>query len=218
MEEKNATKISLSTFFLIIAIIVIIVMGIFIYKLNNDKAAEIQKSTELQSQVNSLNKTISDLQEKINNGLKTTNDLQEKIDNISNIINTNEKKEDDNTQQNTSVSYIVLEVEDTEALDLEYKNKKITDKQLIDSLMKIIDSATPYKEKGFIGDFGDIPPCAIIYLDNGEKYTIAAGDDIRDDGEIVNLMTKWYSDDGSNKSLYKVDTKLGEYIETLFNN
>ena len=55
MKEKNFTKISLSTFFLILAIIAIIVMGIFIYKLNNDKTAEIQKSTELQTQVNSLN-------------------------------------------------------------------------------------------------------------------------------------------------------------------
>ena len=40
-------------------------MGIFIYNLNNDKTAEIQKSTELQSQVNSLNGTVSDLQRKI---------------------------------------------------------------------------------------------------------------------------------------------------------
>lgn len=73
MEEKNVTKISLSTFFLILAIIAIIVMGIFIYKLNNDKTAEIQKSTELQSQVNSLNGTVSDLQEKINKVSETIN-------------------------------------------------------------------------------------------------------------------------------------------------
>ena len=73
MEEKNVTKISLSTFFLILAIIAIIVMGIFIYKLNNDKTAEIQKSTELQSQVNSLNSTVNDLQGKINNISETIN-------------------------------------------------------------------------------------------------------------------------------------------------
>ena len=73
MEEKNVTKISLSTFFLILAIIAIIVMGIFIYKLNNDKTAEIQKSTELQSQVNNLNGTVSDLQEKINKVSETIN-------------------------------------------------------------------------------------------------------------------------------------------------
>ena len=40
-------------------------MGIFIYKLNNDKKAEIQKSTELQTQVDSLKGSLSDLQEKI---------------------------------------------------------------------------------------------------------------------------------------------------------
>lgn len=51
MEEKKSTKISLSTFFLILAIIAIVVMGIFIYKLNNDKTIEIQKSAELQSLV-----------------------------------------------------------------------------------------------------------------------------------------------------------------------
>ncbi len=59
MEEKNVTKISLSTFLLIIAIIAIIVMGVIIYKLNNERTMEIQKSTELQSQVNSLNGTIN---------------------------------------------------------------------------------------------------------------------------------------------------------------
>ncbi len=75
MEEKNATKISLSTFFLILAIIAIIVMGVFIYKLNNDKTKEVQKSTELQSQVNILNETVSN--------------LQGKIDTISNTINSN---------------------------------------------------------------------------------------------------------------------------------
>ena len=73
MEEKNVTKISLSIFFLILAIIAIIVMGIFLNKLNNDKTAEIQKSAELQAQVNSLNETVNDLQEKINNTLETIN-------------------------------------------------------------------------------------------------------------------------------------------------
>ena len=39
MEEKKALKISLSTFFLILAIIVICVMVYYIYKLNNEKIA-----------------------------------------------------------------------------------------------------------------------------------------------------------------------------------
>lgn len=86
MEEKNVTKISLSTFFLILAIIIIIVMGIFIYKLNNDKTTEIKKVTELQSQVSSFN------------------NLQEKTDNISNISQNKMAEEKQDTKANTQVN------------------------------------------------------------------------------------------------------------------
>ena len=100
MEEKNVTKISLSTFFLILAIIAIIVMGIFIYKLNNDKTTEIQKSTELQAQVNSLNGTVSDLQGKIDNISKTIN--SNNSTNTENKTNTsNNSMIKDNTANNT---------------------------------------------------------------------------------------------------------------------
>lgn len=73
MEEKKVTKISLSTFFLILAIIVIIVMGIFMYKLYNEKTIETEKSAELQTQVNNLNETVNNLQGKINNISETIN-------------------------------------------------------------------------------------------------------------------------------------------------
>ena len=73
MEEKNVTKISLLRFFLVLAIIV---MGIFIYKLNDDKSAEIQKSQKLQAE-------ITDLKENVN-------DLKGEIDTISNTRNSNE--------------------------------------------------------------------------------------------------------------------------------
>mgnify|MGYP004672870429 CR=1 FL=1 len=66
--EKNVIKISFSTFFLILAVIAIVIMGVFMYKISKDKSAEQQKSNELQSQVNNL---------------------QEKIDQISNTINSN---------------------------------------------------------------------------------------------------------------------------------
>ncbi len=87
MEEKKITKISLSTFLLILAIIAIIVMGIFIYKLHNDKTNEIKKSTELQTQVNNLNNTINDLQGKINTISKTinSNNSNDNLENTSNI-------------------------------------------------------------------------------------------------------------------------------------
>lgn len=91
MEEKNVAKISLSTLFLILAIIVIVIMGVFIYKLNNDKIAEVQKSTELQAQVNNLNETVSQ--------------LQGKIDSISNTINSNKDTENSTSE---SIKYVEL--------------------------------------------------------------------------------------------------------------
>lgn len=92
MEEKKVTKISLSTFFLILAIIVIIVIGIFMLKLYNEKTEETKKSSELQTQVNNLNGTVSD--------------LQEKIDNISETINFNNSTENTTTaNNNNSISF-----------------------------------------------------------------------------------------------------------------
>lgn len=44
MEEKKVTKISLSTFFLIISLVVIIVMGIFMYKFYNEKTDNISET------------------------------------------------------------------------------------------------------------------------------------------------------------------------------
>lgn len=105
MEEKKVTKISLSTFLLILAIIVIILMGIFMYRLYNEKTIEIEKSSELQTQVNSLNETI--------------NNLQGKIDAISSTINSNNSTENlttTNQKNDTSTS--------TTALDKKYENSE----------------------------------------------------------------------------------------------
>lgn len=74
MEEKASTKISLSTFLLVIATIAIVIMGVFIYKLNNEKTIETQKPADLQTQVSSLNSTVNNLQSKINTISETVND------------------------------------------------------------------------------------------------------------------------------------------------
>ena len=77
MEGKDTTKISVSTLLLLIAIIVIAVMGCFIYKLNKDKVAQTQRANELQTQLSSLDGTVSN--------------LQGKMDAISEIINDDSK-------------------------------------------------------------------------------------------------------------------------------
>lgn len=57
MEEKNVIKISLSTFFLIIAIIAICVMGYFIYQLNNEKTTATEQISNLNNQINDMKNT-----------------------------------------------------------------------------------------------------------------------------------------------------------------
>lgn len=197
MEEKKSLKISLSTFLLFLALIVIIAMAYYIY---TEKVH--------------YNKEIADLEANAINMQNTIDNLQGKIDSISNTISNN-KEEISNTD---NVSYIIIAVEDTSADELSSKMKIITDENEIKSLMNIINSAKEYKATSDIPDFGDMPPSVEVYLANGEKYTIIAGDNINDDGNVVNLMTKWYKQDGSDKTLFKVDTKLAEYIEKLYKN
>lgn len=209
----------------IIVIVIILIIGgyVIVNKQRHDNDLKISNKNTIEEIAN-----LKEPDENISNNIeynKPYSNLEDIVDNSqgkSNTINTSETNINNNNTNSSSVSYIILELEDIEAEErkqqgLEYKNKKITNKQKIDSLMKIIDSATSYTEKNFIADFGDCPPCAKIYLSNGEIYTVAAGDQINDNGETVNLMTKWYSEDESDKTLYKVNTKLGEYIEELFN-
>lgn len=84
MEERKVIKINLQTFFLILAIVVIIVMGIFIYKIYNEKTLETKKSAELQTQINNL---------------------KGKIDNISETINSNSSIENSNTNNNSNIAF-----------------------------------------------------------------------------------------------------------------
>ena len=92
MEKKDAVKISLSTFFLILAIVVIVIMAYFIYKLNNDKQLANNKVTELNNQVGGLESTV--------------NDLKGTISDISNTISksnsSNETKSNKGTQTNSN--------------------------------------------------------------------------------------------------------------------
>ena len=81
MEEKSKKKLGLLTVLLFLAIIVIIIMGIFMNKIQNEKVEESKKAAELQTQVDNLN---------------------EKIDNISNIVNANNFT--DNEKQNKELS------------------------------------------------------------------------------------------------------------------
>lgn len=86
-ESKKVTKISLSTFFFIIAIIIIICMGCYIYIV----------------QINYTD-NIKTLQDNNNNMQNTINILQEKINYLSTSTNSNNSKESTNITNPTSTT------------------------------------------------------------------------------------------------------------------
>lgn len=90
MEEKKSKEGIVLAVLLIICLIVIAVMGYFIFKLNNDKKAAITKTTSLQENYNTLS--------------ESANTLQEKIDTISNTINPTTTAENSTTNSNTTNS------------------------------------------------------------------------------------------------------------------
>lgn len=131
-------KINISTIFLVLAIIVIAFMGVYIYKINNEKVEEIQKSQELQNQVSDLNNSL--------------NSLQEKIDKISNTINNNSSSNNENKTtisgtykyEDTTISFVndnfVVGLDDYFSLDGSYE---ITDSKTIVCTISSHTSSTP---------------------------------------------------------------------------
>lgn len=70
MSEKEPMKVSVSTVFLIIAMIVIAIMGYFMYQFYNEKVEATTEATKLQTQVNDLNGNVSEVQEKTSNSIE----------------------------------------------------------------------------------------------------------------------------------------------------
>ena len=86
MEEKNATKISLSTFFLILATIIIVIMACFLYTLNKENRIKSEKISNLNSQINNFENTIDNLQknlDSVTNTISNTNTLANEVNSIN---------------------------------------------------------------------------------------------------------------------------------------
>ncbi len=89
MEEKNAIKIHLSTVFLILSLIIIIIMGFFMYKIYTYKKNADEKVETLNSEVTRLQSTINSIQSTINatntsNNTAILTDINNKQNNIEN--------------------------------------------------------------------------------------------------------------------------------------
>ena len=81
MEKNNEGKINILVLLVFVLLVIIIVMGAFIYKLSIEKKDESGKVSELKSEVETLNNTISGLQGKIDTISETINSKATDADN-----------------------------------------------------------------------------------------------------------------------------------------
>ena len=66
MNEKKDITISLSTFFLIIAILIIGIMGVFIYNLDNEQKQANSKIEELNAEINNTQENVNNINTVVN--------------------------------------------------------------------------------------------------------------------------------------------------------
>ncbi len=106
MEEKGEIRVSLSTFFLILAIIVIGIMAYFLYILHNEKETTAKEVNTLNSQAANLENTINTLKEEKNS---TTNTDTDSILGADNSEKTEQNKFSITTIKDTFQKYLNLE-------------------------------------------------------------------------------------------------------------
>ncbi len=159
MDKK--IKISLSTFFLILAIIVIIIMGYFIYKLYTEKITIIDETEKLNDQINKLENQVNTLKE---NNMSSYN---------TNIINSNQN----NTNENISTNKMSIEL--AYGILNKYKNENLSNANWYIGKVKLIahgDNNTyrvSYEEKNLDGYTTLLG--AIIEYKNGKWTTNLPG-------------------------------------------
>lgn len=94
MEEKKTIKISITTLFLVLAIFAIIVMGVFILKINKQQEEQIESNKELKEEINKL-KTDNNVENNTNNGTEnntTNNSTTESLANTASFTDSEVKK------------------------------------------------------------------------------------------------------------------------------
>ena len=200
MEENKVTKISLSTVLLIVAIIIITIMAFFIYKLNNQKNAEIKKSTDLQAQVSNLNNTV--------------NSLQSKMNTISETVNTPSTPVQQTNSNASSATQATPNTSKSDDIKYDITKKKNQYGEEVTAVIKATkDGKTVTKEfemSALISDTGTmiLPTIGLVALvadSGGEYYEINIFQLVN--GEIKKLGTINCGADMVKEATYSVETK-----------
>lgn len=187
--ENETKKISLSTFLLILAVIIIAIMGVFIFKLNNEKNIETQKTTELQTQVNNLSGTVSNLQEKINTITATINTEISAQTTTSNNLKSEDIKYEISTRKNEydeEIFAVIKAIKDGKTVIKEFE---------MDALISATDTM-------LLPTIGSV---ALVASSGGEYYGINIYQLVND--EIKKIGTIDCGADMVEEATYEVTTK-----------
>ena len=85
MKENENGSINIMSLLLFIALVIIVIMGVCMFKISNEKDIEVKKSEALQAEVDTLKNNVNDLQGKIDtisatiNPDTTSNNKSEKL-------------------------------------------------------------------------------------------------------------------------------------------
>ena len=202
MDEKGQIKISLSKFFLIIAIIVIVVIGFVIFNLLNEKNPVENETGNLNEKVNSLE------------GTTNTENTNKENTNTENTENTN--KENTNTEntntENTNTETSTMEKFSYKDLKVDNLKYGMTEKQVVD-IMGEPDKKYKYNGNQNINGesitytYGDLGLSfykheGTMLLStagtNSSKYTFTKGLKVGDTKEKV-ISSFYREDDNENK-------------------
>lgn len=132
MKEKKEIKISLSTFFLILAIIIIVVLTFFIYKIYIEKEYLTNEVTNLNTQIENLKSSSNNTTNIIesNNANEDVNKLKEEIQTLNTKINSLEN-EKNNAQKSAEKEYSIEKhivwSPNTKSYDFDTKNWRPND-------------------------------------------------------------------------------------------
>lgn len=164
MEKKNTVKIGLLTFFLLLSLIVIFVMGYFIYRIDIEKQNKDKELENLNYKIEELDNKVKDFEEKKNiasNTINSSNTVNSSnaINSSNNSIEINEKKKlaDEIAKMSNNKNAITLG----------------TKRNVIETYSKNEDSNFSENETGsigyydFFGDYGKLDYITFGYDSNG---------------------------------------------------
>ena len=201
MNEKNQITISLSTLLLIIALIIIIIMGYFIYQLSNTNNKFINKISNLETEIKTLNSS-KNIASNSSTNTTTSENVSTKI--LSDI---------------SKIEISVLDETSTEGIQYT-EPVTINNQSEINTLLDIINSSILYPDSEFNKDYGalgfeDGHPLVDLYVSNGDVVHLGAIG-IFDSERNLSLFDISKSDDYSDSVLYKTSPYLRKYIEKLY--